>query len=84
MKEVKNAILNNQIANEIGKVKNAEENKEKVEEIDKTLSSAQKTADSILQSIKNTPEMKEIDNKIKEQQMKNIVEFSKQLEGKNK
>lgn len=84
MKEVKNAILNNQVANEIGKVKNAEENKEKVEEIDKTLSSAQKTADSILQSIKNTPEMKEIDNKIKEQQMKNIVEFSKQLEGKNK
>ena len=84
MKEVKNAILNNQVANEIGKIKNAEEDKKKTKEIDKTLSSAQKTADSILQSIKNTPEMKKIDDKIKEKQMKNIVEFSKQLEEKNK
>ena len=84
MKEVKNAILNNQVANEIGKIKNAEEDKKKTKEIDKTLSSAQKTADSILQSIKNTPEVKKIDDKIKEKQMKNIVEFSKQLEEKNK
>lgn len=83
MNEVKNAILNNQVANEIGKIKSTEENKEKIEKIDKTLISAQKTAGSILQSIKNTPEMKEVDNKIKEQQIKNIVEFSKQLEENN-
>ena len=84
MKEVKNAILNNQVTNEIIKIKNAEEDTKETKEIDKTLNSAQKTADSILQSIKNTPEVKEIDDKIKEKQMKNIVEFNKQLEGKNK
>ena len=84
MKEVKNAILNNQVTNEIIKIKNAEEDTKETKKIDKTLNSAQKTADSILQSIKNTPEVKKIDDKIKEKQMKNIVEFSKQLEEKNK
>ena len=84
MKEVKNAILNNQVTNEIIKIKNAEEDTKETKKIDKTLNSAQKTADSILQSIKNTPEVKKIDDKIKEKQMKNIVEFNKQLEEKNK
>lgn len=82
MKEVKNAILNNQVTNEIIKIKNAEEDTKETKKIDKTLNSAQKTADSILQSIKNTPEVKKIDDKIKEKQMKNIVEFNKQLEEK--